>query len=173
MCVCLCGCLCSFLGLSHASHWLLWYAMSVMEGLENVISCMTSEGRLMEVQTGVSVKECAWVWGVHEWGVCMSVGCVSVWYVSVSGIHVCQCDTCVSSWYVRIRVGCVQSFVAMIWLCTLTQRAFKRICKATSIPLVAQTDQCETWIITVDLQTLQSPAVGWSLQAQYPLLKAE
>jgi len=91
-----------FLGLSHASLWLLWYAMSVTEGLENVVTCMMSEGRLIEVVPNyivnfTSLQTCMSVMRVRHCGVCLSVVCVNVMCgVCMSVMRVCQCRVCIS-----------------------------------------------------------------------------
>jgi len=104
VCACLCGCLCSFLGLSHASlgcygtrcqWWKAWKMWS------RVWRQRVDSWRFKQV----------WVWwGVHECGVCMSVGCVWAW-------GVCQCDMCVSTWYMYVSVirVCHRDTCASAW----------------------------------------------------------
>ena len=97
--------------------------MSVTEGLENVVTCMMSECRLIEVVPNYIVnftllQTCMSVMRVRHCGVCLSVMCVNV-----MGVH--QCGVCVSVMRVcqrgvYVSVGCasalghVQSFVAII-----------------------------------------------------------
>ena len=90
-----------------------WYAMSVMDGLENVVTCMMSECRLIEVVPNyivnfTSLQTCMSVMCVCQCGVCLSVVCVSVW--GVSERHVCECDGCASVWGMRERDACMSAW---------------------------------------------------------------